>query len=287
MIGSLRPSTRRQYTVYISKFLKFCNVADICNFMPSEVNVINFLQELYDSGLSYSVINTACSAVKTFLELVDIPVHFTAKLDRFKKGIFNERPSLPRHVSIWDPQIVLDYFERNSCITNQYFLTCKCITLLALASSQRVSTLHSLKLQNIRISHDKLVLNFTSLHKQSRPGSHLTGIDLPSFPNKNLCVVQSMKRYLDLVEPLRTEQLDALFITCTKPYKNASKDTISRWIKTTLHKAGVPPCFTAHSTRAASTSADARKGINLMAIMHKAGWSSVNTFHKFYNKALL
>ena len=42
--------------------------------------------------------------------------------------------------------------------------------------------------------------------------------------------------------------------------------------------------FSAHSTRSASTSAVARCGLPVDAIMKAAGWSAVSTFTRFYKK---
>lgn len=288
IINSLRKTTQKQYTVYINKFMKFCNFENVSSFQPTEIDVINFLQSLYESGLSYSVINTASSAVKTFLELLNYRIVFSSRLTRFKKGCFNQRPALPRHVSTWDPQIVLDYFEGMGNDLALLPLTCKCATLLALASYQRVSTLHSLKVNDISFRSDKAIISFNALHKQSRPGSHLTGIELDSFDNSTTCVVKTLMTYFKATESLRVENgLSSFFITCVKPYRNASKDTVSRWIKSTIHKAGVPDDFSAHSTRSASTSADASKGMDVMSILRKAGWSSASVFNKFYNKPFL
>ena len=86
--------------------------------------MINFLQVIYDRGLC------------TLHNLV-----------RFKKGVFNQRLCLPKHVQTWDPQIVLDYLETYDGVVNQMLLARKFAVLLALSSYQRVSTLHSLKFQ--------------------------------------------------------------------------------------------------------------------------------------------
>ena len=44
--------------------------------------------------------------------------------------------------------------------------------------------------------------------------------------------------------------------------------------------------FTAHSTRAASTSAAAQAGTLIEVIMESAGWSNCGTFAKFYHKPI-
>ena len=69
-----------------------------------------------------------------------------------------------------------------------------------------------------------------------------------------------------------------------KPHKEASKSTLSRWIKVTLGLAGIDTkIFSAHSTRAASTSAMKACGLPINDIMKTAGWSSERTFAKHYD----
>ena len=75
---------------------------------------------------------------------------------------------------------------------------------------------------------------------------------------------------------------DASWLSYCKPFKPVSRDTISRWVKNVLEKAGInTKIFGAHSTRAAATSAakSANKSIN--TIMDAAGWSSESTFESF------
>lgn len=284
IISSIRNSTVKQYTVYINKFHNFHgdNVLD-----STDVTVINFLESLYQAGHGYSVINVACSAIKTYLELLGVELPFDL-IARFKKGVFNSRPSLPRYSEIWDPEIVLSYFKKNASCVDLPFVTLKCVTLLALATSQRVSSLHSLLFSDVILSAGNAVIVFNTLHKQSRPGSHLGHLTLEAFDDQDLCIVATLKLYISLVASIRLHQpnLTALFITHGKPYRNAAKDTLSRWIKQTIHNAGVPQHFTAHSTRSASTSAMFLRGVNVSDIMKKAGWSCSSTFHRFYNKTV-
>ena len=68
-----------------------------------------------------------------------------------------------------------------------------------------------------------------------------------------------------------------LLVSYQKPHRPVSKDTVSRWLKHT---------FGAHSTRAASTSAAKAQHLSIKTIIDSAGWSSENTFMKYYNKAI-
>ena len=61
---------------------------------------------------------------------------------------------------------------------------------------------------------------------------------------------------------------------------SVSTSTISRWLKEMLRMAGINN-FTAHSTRAASTSAAKSKDI-----LKAGNWSRESTFNRFYNKTI-
>lgn len=285
MLNAIRSSTQKQYSVYINKFLHYCQNTNITLASITEITIINFLQTLYDNGCGYSVINTANSAICYVLSVLGFPLTSTIMLTKFKKGIFNLRPSLPRYTATWNPQIVLDYFSSNNDSSMQ-FVAYKAVVLLALASCCRVSTIHSIKYCDMLFDDDKVFIQLNELQKQSRPGYHQSGMELQRFANKDHCVVEALEQYLTLTKSIR-EQLSTitnLFITTSKPYKNASKDTLARWIKTTLHKAGVPTEYTAHSTRSAATSDLLKKGVDVATILGKGGWSSCNTFYKFYKR---
>ena len=74
----------------------------------------------------------------------------------------------------------------------------------------------------------------------------------------------------------------ALFLAIVSPHLAVSSSTIARWIKKSLQEAGLDPMFSAHSTRSAASTAAAMSGISTQEIMSRAGWSSNDTFCKFY-----
>ena len=77
-----------------------------------------------------------------------------------------------------------------------------------------------------------------------------------------------------------------LFLSFTKPHKEVTKETISRWIRIILSKAGVDTKIDGpHSVRSA-----AKANVNsvpLDVILKKAGWSREKTFAIFYNKEIV
>ena len=70
-----------------------------------------------------------------------------------------------------------------------------------------------------------------------------------------------------------------------RPHQEVGRQTISRWLKTTLAMSGIDTSiFTAHSTRMASTSKAAAMGVGLQTILKTAGWHGAQNFKKFYHR---
>jgi len=96
--------------------------------------------------------------------------------------------------------------------------------------------------------------------------------------NPNICVVATLKAYLDRTSSLHGGA-QQLFISHSKPFKPVSWDTISRWVKTVMQKSGIDVnLFKPHSTRAAATSKAFLKSAPLEHILSVAGWNSSDTF---------
>lgn len=250
---------------------------------------LDFLTELFNQGLGFSAINTAKAAVQAFIaactQQPEPSTHWL--ITKFLKGVFAERPALPRNSVTWDPTLVLDYLASQYPHKALSFiqLSRKLLMLLALLTGQRGQSLHLLDLQNITCTKDCLALRFGDLLKTSRPGHHLGEIRLPSFPvNGALCVVSTYMDFVQRSKPLRGKTT-RLFVASIKPHGPISRDTLSNWIKFTMSKAGVDlSIFTPHSTRAASTSAALRQKVPLATILATAGWTGANTFRRFYNR---
>ena len=248
----------------------------------------NFLTQLYTSGASYSTINLARSAVAAYLgpgESDSIGNHPVVR--RVVKGVFQNRPPLPKYQETWDVDTVLtllDKWPHAEELTLQR-LTYRTVMLLALLTGQRGQTIHNLTVDDVKLYDNKCVLVYSSLLKQSRPGVHVKPTEVECFANKKLCIVHHLKVYIQKTRDLRKDR--QLFISCGAPFKSVSRDTISRWIKTVLQLAGVDVNkFTAHSTRSASTSAMYRRGTSMDCILQAAGWSNTSTFSKFYLKTV-
>ena len=119
----------------------------------------------------------------------------------------------------------------------------------------------------------------------SRKGKHLAPLEFLAFPqNDKLCVVAVLKEYLHRMKEIRGNE-HKLLLSYQKPYKSISKDTLARWLRDVLNRAGVDTQqFCVHSTRAASTSAALSCGVPADILLRAVGWSSESMFIRFYNK---
>ena len=71
-------------------------------------------------------------------------------------------------------------------------------------------------------------MSFGDKLKQTKPGTREHGLEFPGYPSDDsLCVVVIIKEYLERTKHLR-KGITSLFFTYVKPYKAASKSTISR-----------------------------------------------------------
>ena len=135
------------------------------------------------------------------------------------------------------------------------------------------------------MTENKITFYITKVLKHTKPGRHQQPIEFVAFEqDPTLCIVSHIKGYLRRTSSHRNDQ-SRLLLSYVNPFNPISKDTLSRWVKETLSQAGIDTkTFSAHSTRAASTSTAAAKGVPIHCIMDSAGWSNCHTFAKFYKK---
>lgn len=246
------------------------------------------MTELYNAGLGYSCINTARSALSSFLQLEDcVSVGSHPLVRRFMKGVFNLRPSLPRYNVTWDVNIVLKFLKKLTPISSLSLLklSLKLLMLLALLSGQRGQTLHLIDIRNIHLQDSCVKIVIGDLLKTSDNKKHLGEINLSRYDeDTDLCVVNALTHYLQRTEHLRALETK-LFITTQRPHKPVSRDTIGRWLKSVIKQVGTDvSIFKPHSARAASTSAAYAMRIPVDTIIRTVGWSKDSVFRKFYKK---
>jgi hypothetical protein len=249
---------------------------------------LDFLAELFEEGLSYSTINTARSALSTVVACDYGTFGTHPHVIRLMKGIFNHRPPVSRYCTTWDVNTVLIFLRTLSPVKDLSFkdLCGKLAMLMALVTVQRVQTLHLLDLRYMSKSMFGYTFTLSKVIKQSRPGKSPPVIELRAYPrDRRLCVVTVLREYLKRREVKAPKKENKLFVTYVKPHEGVSRDTLSRWIKNIMCRAGIDTTtFKAHSTRAAAASKAKAMDIPIKDIMEAAGWSRSSTFGKFYQK---
>ena len=140
--------------------------------------------------------------------------------------------------------------------------------LLALTQAARPQTIHLITVTNLIKEDDKYVLQLSGLLKHNRPGVPIPFIEIRKFPHDNaLCPYAVITEYLDRTAELRTNLKDKLLLSYIKPHNSITVDTIRRWLKLRMERAGIDVTrFGSYSTRsaAASKAASSNFPVNLI-----------------------
>lgn len=234
ILQSWREGTQKQYRTYLQRWTTFSSGRDIDLIQPTISEVIDFLTELFDSGLGYSGLNTARCALSSVIHLDDNrTVGSHPLVNRFLKAASNNRPSIPRYQSVWDPTRVLTYLKTLPPLGSVGLkkLTHKLFMLTALVTGQRCQSLHLMDLTSMQQNdvHYKFIIK--DIVNQSAPGRNQPELILSAFTaDCRVCVYSVLSEYIKCTAPLRGGET-RLFISFVKPYQAVSRDTISRWIK--------------------------------------------------------
>ncbi|XP_053398289.1 uncharacterized protein LOC123561770 [Mercenaria mercenaria] len=286
-MSSWKPSTQKQYSVYIKRWFQFCSEKQVNSVQVTVNNVIDFLTRLFDSGLSYESINIARSALSALGIVLDgFIVGKHPVVTRFCKGTYNIRPPKARYKETWDVSKTITYLKTLMPLEklSLKLLTLKLAMLIALTQASRAQSLQLLTLENLRKGSEFYVLQFKGSLKQSKPGRRVPNVMLKSYPDASLCVVNTLSEYIKRTEPLRNNE-QSLFISYLKPHAAVTSSTISRWLKTIMSLSGIDiSLFKAHSVRSASTSKAKNCHIPIHDILSVAGWTNSQTFAQFYHK---
>ena len=160
---------------------------------------MEFFTRLYQQGLSYSAINTAQSALSSYIILHDgTSLVQQRSVSRLLKGIFQTKPPLRRYSKTWDVSVVLHYLQGLWPVgtLNIKELTLKLVTLILLVSGQRGQTIHLLNISNVRVSADSYTFLFSRLLQQTRPCFPNPTVTLTALRDSRLCVVTTLKEYI-------------------------------------------------------------------------------------------
>lgn len=292
LMSSWKCGTKKQYSVFIKRWFCYCSERKINPISQTVEDVVEFLTEQYENGLSYDSLNTARSALSSLgLNFNGFKIGAHPLVIRYMKGVFALRPPKPRYVTTWDVNGVLSYLRKLSPVKHLTLkdLTLKLAMLMALTQAARVQTLHLISYVQFKKFKSEFVFKLADALKQNRPSCNSSFVSFKAYPpDRRLCIYTVLKEYLLRTKPVRSnvdEYHQRLLISYVKPYKQVTRDTISRWLKTVMLRSGIDvQKYGSHSIRSAASSKAKTNSVPITDILAKAGWSNVKTFAKFYDR---
>ena len=287
VINSWAKGTDEQYSLHINRWFDYCTRHNIDSFDSSVNQGVEFLAEYFHEGVSYSMVNTARSALSSvFPEKGGTPFVKHPLIVRLLRGMYKQSPSLPRYTVTYDLAKVLQFISNSYSETSLEFLTKKLATLMCILSGQRSQTMSLLNINYMHLDESHCIFYIASLLKTTRPGFHQHPLEFMRYTDQSLCVIIYIKRYLLETKELRHSD-GGFFISFKPPQKAVTSTTIAIWVVNVLKEAGVNvSVFSAHSTRSTASSKASDKGLNLAEISKAAGLSNAKTFAMFYKKTI-
>lgn len=290
ILASNRPATHTGYETAWNQWTDWCNRNGHHPMQGSLINVITFLSDSFQNGKAYSTINVYRSMLSGTLPQVngyDLGKHPTVL--KLMKGIFNSNPPKPKYSGTWDVDLVIKFFK--SAPPNKELsliqLSRKTAMLLALVTMFRVSELAAIDSASLVFSDSGLQFSLSRLRKSQRAGPLLSRT-ISRLQDAKLCPVSTTEDYWKTTIALRKPgESGNLFLGSVKPHSQVKGSTIGHWIKKTLDLAGVDTSiYSAHSTRGASASKAAKKGVPTDSILKTASWASESTFVRYYRREI-
>ncbi len=304
------PSTRRLYALKWGVFVKWCHQAHIDPVVCTVLDVLSFLQYRLDSGSLPSTLKVYVAAIAAFRSPQGgQSIGRDPMVVSFLKGARRLHPPRPPSVPPWDLEVVLRAlsqppFEPLTSVGLKE-LSLKTALLLALASAKRIGDLHAFSVDSdcIRFGPGDCSVTLRPrmgyVPKSLSTPFKIQTVSLSALSSESaasreadaqtsVCPVRALRIYIDRSAGFR--QSDQLFVCyggCARG-RAVSKQRLSHWIVDAITAAYTnqglecPLHIRGHSTRAMASSWAWSRGMSIQDICVAAGWSSENTFARFY-----
>ena len=114
VMNSWSKGTQTQYSPHINRQSDYCTRHNIDTFDSSVNQGGEFLAEYFHKGVSYSMVNTARSALSNVFPAKEgTPFGKHPLIIRLLRDMFKQRPSLPRYTVTYDEAKVLQYISNS------------------------------------------------------------------------------------------------------------------------------------------------------------------------------
>ena len=195
---------------------------------PTLVTVLESLHVLRKRNLGYSVLNSARGMLSSFATIEGYDAGKHPLVCRYMKGVYNSNPSLPKRSFTWDAGAVVRYL---SSVTPKSLLDIsrKLASLLAILCGQHGREILSvMDIRNTTKEENFLIIRIGDKLKITSIKFNVGEITFTVYENANVCPAKQFKQCIDITISLRSS-MTCLFITTSKQYRPASKDTLARW----------------------------------------------------------
>ncbi len=304
------PSTRRLYALKWGVFVKWCHQAHIDPVVCTVLDVLSFLQYRLDSGSLPSTLKVYVAAIAAFRSPQGgQSIGRDPMVVSFLKGARRLHPPRPPSVPPWDLEVVLRAlsqppFEPLSSVGLKE-LSLKTALLLALASAKRIGDLLAFSVDSdcIRFGPGDCSVTLRPrmgyVPKSLSTPFKIQTVSLSALSSESaasseadaqtsVCPVRALRIYIDRSASFRqSNQLFVCYGGCARG-RAVSKQRLSHWIVDAITAAYTnqglecPLHIRGHSTRAMASSWAWSRGMSIQDICVAAGWSSENTFARFY-----
>jgi len=170
------PQTQKSYDVYLKKWVSYCKEHNIEPYQASHQQGIEFLTRLFHKeNREYGYIAAARSALSAVLPKEGTESFGKSdSVSKLLRGVFKLRPSIPKHVVVYDPDSILNHMislPGNKQLDLE-ILTKKLVTLLALLSGQRAQTINALNLNWHHTTGNQHTFYISKILKTTKPCKH-------------------------------------------------------------------------------------------------------------------
>jgi len=300
MAASVRTKTGLNYEYRVRLYQDWCHQhhPDLDPFTAPVKIVVNFLAHIVqDRDLGQSAVAGFRSAIsKVHHGLAGAALGADLDIQNLVRGVGNADPDRrarkPRYVSTWSVSVLLEELAKWDVDSLSLMdLTVKTLSLLALATISRVSTLNILS-RKYEYRENPLEPGAPQLFLIFLPGTrektgNREGIFLApliSSGGKSFDCLDPVLHLLQYVTRTRKamltqgvilppDHLSPLWVATRKPFHPVKTCTISGWFKKGMARAGIDTSvFKTHSSRAAASAFHKSRNMGLTTILERGGW---------------
>ena len=318
-----RDTSNSCYEKYWQRYVSWCHrsavnpilasVTDIANFLTHLINIKEFVPTTVDCIKSCITLTLRFCTGNDFTTSIEL----TALLQKYHRECPPDLYRLPS----WNLVLVLEMlngypFEPLHEESLKH-LTYKCVFLLCISCSLRVSELHALAFDKIKHTPDWQTVylepksDFLAKNQKSHSLPQTRCFKLKALVKpankthfqpgseeetkyqaaKLFCPVRALRLYLARTTYRRTPQKAALFLSLNANHKSdITKQSISNWVRHTIKLcyalAGENPSnigrASVHEIRAISSSVQFERSLSLTSLMKSCVWKNGNTFTRYY-----